>query len=169
MVDQSQAEEFVRHALAFCESLYDPYRNWRHRMCGYELILSHHWLTLCFIPLLHPNHVCVSPGSSWAQWKEADRNTKQLRSLWSLFLSFTVSIFLFHLPLSASMPPLSFSLCLLFVSSPPYLNPFFVVRVPTVNGVCQATSAEPAAILNKSSFLSCVWRVAAVVWHQRQY
>uniref|UniRef100_A0A8C2YYB5 Neurobeachin like 1 n=1 Tax=Cyclopterus lumpus TaxID=8103 RepID=A0A8C2YYB5_CYCLU len=31
MVDQSQAEEFVRHALAFCESLYDPYRNWRHR------------------------------------------------------------------------------------------------------------------------------------------
>lgn len=34
MVDQSQAEEFVRHALAFCESLYDPYRNWRHRACG---------------------------------------------------------------------------------------------------------------------------------------
>uniref|UniRef100_A0A671YZK5 Neurobeachin-like protein 2 n=1 Tax=Sparus aurata TaxID=8175 RepID=A0A671YZK5_SPAAU len=34
MVDQSQAEEFVRHALAFCESLYDPYRNWRHRTCG---------------------------------------------------------------------------------------------------------------------------------------
>lgn len=31
MADQSQAEEFVRHALAFCESLYDPYRNWRHR------------------------------------------------------------------------------------------------------------------------------------------
>ena len=34
MADQSQAEEFVRHALAFCESLYDPYRNWRHRACG---------------------------------------------------------------------------------------------------------------------------------------
>lgn len=34
LVDQSQAEEFVRHALAFCESLYDPYRNWRHRACG---------------------------------------------------------------------------------------------------------------------------------------
>lgn len=34
MADQSQAEEFVRHALAFCESLYDPYRNWRHRTCG---------------------------------------------------------------------------------------------------------------------------------------
>uniref|UniRef100_A0A3P9LD09 Neurobeachin-like 1 n=1 Tax=Oryzias latipes TaxID=8090 RepID=A0A3P9LD09_ORYLA len=34
MVDQSQAEEFVRHALAFCESLYDPYHNWRHRTCG---------------------------------------------------------------------------------------------------------------------------------------
>ncbi|KAM3585663.1 uncharacterized protein V6R79_023778 [Siganus canaliculatus] len=34
LADQSQAEEFVRHALAFCESLYDPYRNWRHRTCG---------------------------------------------------------------------------------------------------------------------------------------
>lgn len=34
MADQSQAEEFVRHALAFCESLYDPYHNWRHRTCG---------------------------------------------------------------------------------------------------------------------------------------
>uniref|UniRef100_A0A673BD77 Neurobeachin-like protein 2 n=1 Tax=Sphaeramia orbicularis TaxID=375764 RepID=A0A673BD77_9TELE len=34
MADQSQAEEFVRHALAFCESLYDPYHNWRHRACG---------------------------------------------------------------------------------------------------------------------------------------
>ncbi|XP_010890476.3 neurobeachin-like protein 1 isoform X6 [Esox lucius] len=34
MADQTQAEEFVRHALAFCESLYDPYRNWRHRACG---------------------------------------------------------------------------------------------------------------------------------------
>ncbi|KAK6325637.1 hypothetical protein J4Q44_G00049790 [Coregonus suidteri] len=34
MVDQTQAEEFVRHSLAFCESLYDPYRNWRHRTCG---------------------------------------------------------------------------------------------------------------------------------------
>uniref|UniRef100_A0A3P8W3D0 Neurobeachin-like 1 n=1 Tax=Cynoglossus semilaevis TaxID=244447 RepID=A0A3P8W3D0_CYNSE len=33
LVDQSQAEEFVRHALAFCESLYDPYRNWRHGIC----------------------------------------------------------------------------------------------------------------------------------------
>uniref|UniRef100_A0A8C4NXU4 Neurobeachin-like protein 2 n=1 Tax=Dicentrarchus labrax TaxID=13489 RepID=A0A8C4NXU4_DICLA len=37
MADQSQAEEFVRHALAFCESLYDPYRNWRHRTCGEQL------------------------------------------------------------------------------------------------------------------------------------
>ncbi|KAM8904058.1 neurobeachin-like protein 1 isoform 2-T3 [Spinachia spinachia] len=37
MADQSQAEEFVRHALAFCESLYDPYRNWRHRTCGEHL------------------------------------------------------------------------------------------------------------------------------------
>ncbi|XP_041835153.1 neurobeachin-like protein 1 isoform X2 [Melanotaenia boesemani] len=37
MVDQSQAEEFVRHALAFCESLYDPYHNWRHRTCGEQL------------------------------------------------------------------------------------------------------------------------------------
>lgn len=35
LADQSQAEEFARHALAFCESLYDPYRNWRHRACGY--------------------------------------------------------------------------------------------------------------------------------------
>ncbi|XP_046887347.1 neurobeachin-like protein 1 [Hypomesus transpacificus] len=34
MADQTQAEEFVRHALAFCESLYDPYRNWRHRTLG---------------------------------------------------------------------------------------------------------------------------------------
>uniref|UniRef100_A0A3B3UC15 Uncharacterized protein n=1 Tax=Poecilia latipinna TaxID=48699 RepID=A0A3B3UC15_9TELE len=31
MMDHSQAEDFVRHSLAFCESLYDPYRNWRHR------------------------------------------------------------------------------------------------------------------------------------------
>ncbi|XP_057674721.1 neurobeachin-like protein 1 isoform X1 [Corythoichthys intestinalis] len=37
LVDQSQAEEFVRHALAFCESLYDPYCNWRHRICGNPL------------------------------------------------------------------------------------------------------------------------------------
>ncbi|XP_022602192.1 neurobeachin-like protein 1 [Seriola dumerili] len=37
MADQSQAEEFVRHALAFCESLYDPYHNWRHRTCGEQL------------------------------------------------------------------------------------------------------------------------------------
>nr|XP_057907467.1 neurobeachin-like protein 1 isoform X2 [Doryrhamphus excisus] len=37
LVDQSQAEEFVRHALAFCESLYDPYSNWRLRICGEHL------------------------------------------------------------------------------------------------------------------------------------
>ncbi|XP_061652888.1 neurobeachin-like protein 1 isoform X2 [Phyllopteryx taeniolatus] len=37
LVDQSQAEEFVRHALAFCEGLYDPYCNWRHRICGKQL------------------------------------------------------------------------------------------------------------------------------------
>uniref|UniRef100_A0A8D2QKS5 Neurobeachin-like protein 2 n=1 Tax=Zonotrichia albicollis TaxID=44394 RepID=A0A8D2QKS5_ZONAL len=30
-------EEFVRHALAFCESLYDPYRNWRQRIAGNAL------------------------------------------------------------------------------------------------------------------------------------
>uniref|UniRef100_A0A674BPE0 Neurobeachin-like 1 n=1 Tax=Salmo trutta TaxID=8032 RepID=A0A674BPE0_SALTR len=40
MVDQTQAEEFVRHSLAFCESLYDPYRNWRHRTCGYTKLLT---------------------------------------------------------------------------------------------------------------------------------
>ena len=40
MVDQTQAEEFVRHSLAFCESLYDPYRNWRHRTCGYTKSLT---------------------------------------------------------------------------------------------------------------------------------
>uniref|UniRef100_A0A6Q2X5B5 Neurobeachin-like 1 n=1 Tax=Esox lucius TaxID=8010 RepID=A0A6Q2X5B5_ESOLU len=40
MADQTQAEEFVRHALAFCESLYDPYRNWRHRACGYAKSLA---------------------------------------------------------------------------------------------------------------------------------
>lgn len=34
LADQTQAEEFVRHALAFCESLYDPYHNWRHRIHG---------------------------------------------------------------------------------------------------------------------------------------
>ncbi|XP_061658136.1 neurobeachin-like protein 1 isoform X5 [Syngnathoides biaculeatus] len=34
LVDQSQAEEFVHHALAFCEGLYDPYCNWRHQICG---------------------------------------------------------------------------------------------------------------------------------------
>nr|XP_023698354.1 neurobeachin-like protein 1 isoform X3 [Paramormyrops kingsleyae] len=37
LADQTPAEEFVRHALAFCESLYDPYRNWRHRICGEQL------------------------------------------------------------------------------------------------------------------------------------
>ncbi|XP_076871278.1 neurobeachin-like protein 1 isoform X2 [Brachyhypopomus gauderio] len=37
MVDQTQAEEFVRHALAFCENLYDPYHNWRHRIHGQQL------------------------------------------------------------------------------------------------------------------------------------
>ncbi|KFV42888.1 Neurobeachin-like 1, partial [Tyto alba] len=34
VADQTPIEEFVRHALAFCESLYDPYRNWRHRIAG---------------------------------------------------------------------------------------------------------------------------------------
>ncbi|KAM6152194.1 neurobeachin-like protein 1 isoform 1-T1 [Erethizon dorsatum] len=34
MADQTAVEEFVIHALAFCESLYDPYRNWRHRISG---------------------------------------------------------------------------------------------------------------------------------------
>ncbi|XP_029425831.1 neurobeachin-like protein 1 isoform X7 [Nannospalax galili] len=34
MADQTPIEEFVIHALAFCESLYDPYRNWRHRVSG---------------------------------------------------------------------------------------------------------------------------------------
>ncbi|XP_023565929.1 neurobeachin-like protein 1 [Octodon degus] len=34
MADQTTVEEFVIHALAFCESLYDPYRNWRHRISG---------------------------------------------------------------------------------------------------------------------------------------
>ncbi|XP_077472025.1 neurobeachin-like protein 1 isoform X2 [Stigmatopora argus] len=32
LVNQSQAEEFIHHALAFCESLYDPYCNWRHQI-----------------------------------------------------------------------------------------------------------------------------------------
>uniref|UniRef100_A0AAY4EZ61 Neurobeachin like 1 n=1 Tax=Denticeps clupeoides TaxID=299321 RepID=A0AAY4EZ61_9TELE len=35
LIDQTQAEEFVRHALAFCETLYDPYHNWRHGIHGY--------------------------------------------------------------------------------------------------------------------------------------
>ncbi|XP_012510487.1 PREDICTED: neurobeachin-like protein 1 [Propithecus coquereli] len=34
MADQTSIEEFVIHSLAFCESLYDPYRNWRHRISG---------------------------------------------------------------------------------------------------------------------------------------
>ncbi|XP_069790231.1 neurobeachin-like protein 1 isoform X3 [Narcine bancroftii] len=34
MADQTPAEDFVRHALIFCESLYDPYRNWRQRAAG---------------------------------------------------------------------------------------------------------------------------------------
>ncbi|XP_029462161.1 neurobeachin-like protein 1 isoform X2 [Rhinatrema bivittatum] len=34
VTDQAPVEEFVRHALAFCESLYDPYRNWRQRAAG---------------------------------------------------------------------------------------------------------------------------------------
>ncbi|XP_059426100.1 neurobeachin-like protein 1 [Carassius carassius] len=37
LADQTQAEEFVRHALAFCESLYDPYHNWRHAIHGQQL------------------------------------------------------------------------------------------------------------------------------------
>ncbi|XP_069053304.1 neurobeachin-like protein 1 isoform X2 [Lepisosteus oculatus] len=37
LADQTPAEEFVRHALAFCESLYDPYYNWRHRMSGVQV------------------------------------------------------------------------------------------------------------------------------------
>lgn len=35
VTDQAPIEEFVRHALVFCESLYDPYRNWRHVVSGY--------------------------------------------------------------------------------------------------------------------------------------
>lgn len=38
LADQTPIEEFVRHALAFCESLYDPYRNWRQRIAGYVWI-----------------------------------------------------------------------------------------------------------------------------------
>ncbi|XP_068101120.1 neurobeachin-like protein 1 isoform X2 [Hyperolius riggenbachi] len=34
VTDQTPIEEFVRHALVFCESLYDPYRNWRHVVSG---------------------------------------------------------------------------------------------------------------------------------------
>uniref|UniRef100_A0A8C2NAP6 Neurobeachin-like 1 n=1 Tax=Capra hircus TaxID=9925 RepID=A0A8C2NAP6_CAPHI len=34
LADQTSIEEFVIHALAFCESLYDPYRNWRQRISG---------------------------------------------------------------------------------------------------------------------------------------
>uniref|UniRef100_A0A4W3HRR0 Neurobeachin-like protein 2 n=1 Tax=Callorhinchus milii TaxID=7868 RepID=A0A4W3HRR0_CALMI len=34
MADQTSAEDFARHALTFCESLYDPYRNWRQRAAG---------------------------------------------------------------------------------------------------------------------------------------
>ncbi|XP_040213180.1 neurobeachin-like protein 1 isoform X2 [Rana temporaria] len=34
VTDQAPIEEFVRHALVFCESLYDPYRNWRHVVSG---------------------------------------------------------------------------------------------------------------------------------------
>ncbi|KFP64714.1 Neurobeachin-like 1, partial [Cariama cristata] len=37
VADQTPIEEFVRHALAFCESLYDPYRNWRHQIAGHFL------------------------------------------------------------------------------------------------------------------------------------
>nr|XP_033801863.1 neurobeachin-like protein 1 isoform X2 [Geotrypetes seraphini] len=34
VTDQTLIEEFVRHALVFCESLYDPYRNWRQKVAG---------------------------------------------------------------------------------------------------------------------------------------
>ncbi|XP_042558754.1 LOW QUALITY PROTEIN: neurobeachin-like protein 1 [Clupea harengus] len=37
LADQTQAEEFVRLALAFCESLYDPYHNWRRHAQGQQL------------------------------------------------------------------------------------------------------------------------------------
>ncbi|XP_075036253.1 neurobeachin-like protein 1 [Mixophyes fleayi] len=39
VTDQAPIEEFVRHALVFCESLYDPYRNWRHVVSGRTVCL----------------------------------------------------------------------------------------------------------------------------------
>uniref|UniRef100_A0A4W3HXN9 Neurobeachin-like protein 2 n=1 Tax=Callorhinchus milii TaxID=7868 RepID=A0A4W3HXN9_CALMI len=33
------SEDFARHALTFCESLYDPYRNWRQRAAGIIIVI----------------------------------------------------------------------------------------------------------------------------------
>uniref|UniRef100_A0A8B9BUL8 Neurobeachin like 1 n=1 Tax=Anser brachyrhynchus TaxID=132585 RepID=A0A8B9BUL8_9AVES len=50
MADQTPIEEFVRHALAFCESLYDPYRNWRQRVFSNQQFPSELFFILNFFP-----------------------------------------------------------------------------------------------------------------------
>nr|XP_015214962.1 PREDICTED: neurobeachin-like protein 1 [Lepisosteus oculatus] len=73
LADQTPAEEFVRHALAFCESLYDPYYNWRHRMSGVQVNTVEKSrqkykaapLTVEFIPFFYLCH-----GGQSAPWRK---------------------------------------------------------------------------------------------------
>uniref|UniRef100_A0A667HB29 Neurobeachin like 1 n=1 Tax=Lynx canadensis TaxID=61383 RepID=A0A667HB29_LYNCA len=53
LADQTSIEEFVIHALAFCESLYDPYRNWRHRISGARQKYKPASLTVEFVPFFY--------------------------------------------------------------------------------------------------------------------
>ncbi|MEQ2183621.1 hypothetical protein GOODEAATRI_000020, partial [Goodea atripinnis] len=70
MMDHSQAEDFVRHSLAFCESLYDPYRNWRHRTSREQLGTIERGrqkykaapLTVEFVPFFYRKSLLVLPG-----------------------------------------------------------------------------------------------------------
>lgn len=85
-------------------------------------------------------------------------------------MSSALPSFFVRAPMPSFSPPLP-----PFLSSRGPVESALCVRVlfarrpdePIVNGVCQATSAMLAAILNKYSLLSCVPCVAAVVWHQR--
>uniref|UniRef100_A0A672QFS7 Neurobeachin-like protein 2 n=1 Tax=Sinocyclocheilus grahami TaxID=75366 RepID=A0A672QFS7_SINGR len=67
LADQTQAEEFVRHALAFCESLYDPYHNWRHRhLQTFQWNLYVKWFRFKMMYLM-----CLFTSSSLSQQRNA--------------------------------------------------------------------------------------------------
>uniref|UniRef100_A0A672QFP5 Neurobeachin-like protein 2 n=1 Tax=Sinocyclocheilus grahami TaxID=75366 RepID=A0A672QFP5_SINGR len=59
--------EFVRHALAFCESLYDPYHNWRHRhLQTFQWNLYVKWFRFKMMYLM-----CLFTSSSLSQQRNA--------------------------------------------------------------------------------------------------